>query len=305
MEGARLKKTMNTEKERRAIEYLRAFEPQSESYYLCYSGGKDSDCIRILATLAGVKHELWHNHTTVDAPETVYYVRSIPNINISYPARSMWQLIVDKKCVPTRIMRFCCSELKERGGRGRVKITGVRWAESRNRRDNGGVAKIIGKPKTSVKVAEDIGATYIIPPKGGGIIMNNDNSETRKVVEMCYRTTSTTINPIIDWTDTDVWNFLAYYGCASNPLYQCGKRRIGCVGCPLQDNAGMKADFARYPKYRQAYVHAFDRMLVARKAAGLKDRVGWTDGEHVMRWWCGDDPRQITIDDYLDGVDAE
>lgn len=42
-------------KEKRAIEYLKAFEPKDEPYYLCYSGGKDSDCIRILAELAGVK----------------------------------------------------------------------------------------------------------------------------------------------------------------------------------------------------------------------------------------------------------
>ena len=66
---------MNIEKEQRAIKYLQSFEPEDEPYYLCYSGGKDSDCIRILAELAGVKHECKHNLTTVDAPETVYYVR--------------------------------------------------------------------------------------------------------------------------------------------------------------------------------------------------------------------------------------
>ena len=41
---------MNTEMERIAIERLKAFEPKDgDPYYLCYSGGKDSDCIRILA----------------------------------------------------------------------------------------------------------------------------------------------------------------------------------------------------------------------------------------------------------------
>lgn len=64
---------MNKEKEQRAIEYLRMFEPEEYPYYLCYSGGKDSDCIRILAQLAGVRHEIHHNLTTVDAPETVQY----------------------------------------------------------------------------------------------------------------------------------------------------------------------------------------------------------------------------------------
>lgn len=134
---------MNKEKERRAIQYLKSFEPESEPYYLCYSGGKDSDCIRILAELADVKHEIWHNHTTVDAPETVRYVRSIPDIHISYPDFTMWQLIVKKKIPPTRFARYCCEELKERSGMGRMKITGVRWAESRNRKQNGDFVKIV------------------------------------------------------------------------------------------------------------------------------------------------------------------
>ena len=94
---------MNKEKEQRAIEYLRMFEPEEQPYYLCYSGGKDSDCIRILAQLAGVRHEIHHNLTTVDAPETVQYVKSIPNVMIDYPKISMWRLIVKKMMPPTRI----------------------------------------------------------------------------------------------------------------------------------------------------------------------------------------------------------
>lgn len=31
---------MNKEKEQRAIEYLRMFEPEEQPYYLCYSGGR-------------------------------------------------------------------------------------------------------------------------------------------------------------------------------------------------------------------------------------------------------------------------
>lgn len=157
---------MDREKEQRAIQYLRTFEPESEPYFLCYSGGKDSDCIRILAELAGVKYDLEHNLTTVDAPETVYYVRSIPGVHINYPEMSMWQLIVKKKMPPTRLARYCCEELKERGGKGRVKVTGVRWAESANRRKNGGFVKIIGKPKTVQKLAEDKGINFRLSDKG-------------------------------------------------------------------------------------------------------------------------------------------
>lgn len=78
---------MDIAKEKRAIQYLKSFEPESEPYYLCYSGGKDSDTIRILSGLAGVKHDIVNNHTTVDAPETVRYIRSIPNVQIEYPEK--------------------------------------------------------------------------------------------------------------------------------------------------------------------------------------------------------------------------
>lgn len=295
---------MNVEKEQRAIEYLKMFEPESEPYYLCYSGGKDSDCIRILAELAGVKHDIEHNHTTVDAPETVYYVRTIPGVHINYPEISMWQLIVKKKMPPTRLARYCCEELKERGGKGRMKVTGVRWAESSRRRDGAGFVKIIGKPKTMQKLAEENEITHKIT-KQGGLVLNDDNSETRRFVEHCYRTTSTMVNPIVDWTDEDVWEFLHHYGCLSNPLYQCGKKRIGCVGCPMQGPRRMKEDFYRYPKYRAAYVRAFDRMVKAREEAGLKGGGTWIDGEHVMRWWVGDDPFQMTLFDYIGEEEIE
>ena len=158
---------MYKKKEARAIQYLKSFEPQTEPYYLCYSGGKDSDAIRILASLAGVKHEIKHNLTTADAPETVNYIKSIPNVEIEYPEISMWRLIVKKMFPPTRLARYCCEVLKERGGQGRVKITGVRWEESKNRETNGGFVKIIGKPKTVQKIGEELDADFILTRKGG------------------------------------------------------------------------------------------------------------------------------------------
>ena len=213
---------MDAEKERKAIDRLRAFvPPDGEPYYLCYSGGKDSDCIRILADLAGVPHEIHHNLTTVDAPETVRYIKSIPGCIIHRPERSMWRLIVDRKYPPTRLARYCCEELKERGGQGRMKVTGVRAAESRQRRDNGGMVKIIGKVKTVQRMAREIGADYGVTSKGG-VVLNFDNPPTQKLVHQCMRTTSTMLQPIIDWTTEDVWDFLHHYGCESNPLYRGG-----------------------------------------------------------------------------------
>lgn len=290
---------LNVLKERRAIDYLKAFEPSSEPYYLCYSGGKDSDCIKILAQLAGVKFEAVHNLTTVDAPETVYYVRSQPDVKVEKPKRTMWELIVEKGTPPTRLLRYCCSDFKEIGGMHRLKITGVRWAESAKRSESSGVLKVVGKPKTMQEKAEDMGLDYQVS-RQNGLVLNDDNDKNRRFVEQCYRTASVMVNPIVDWTDADVWSFLRYYGCLSNPLYHCGYSRVGCVGCPMAGKARY-AQFARYPKYRANYVRAFDRMLAKRLERGMPLKGYWKDGEAVMRWWLDEDPLQMTMEDVIEG----
>ena len=303
---------MNREKEQNAIKYLKLFEPKTEPYYLCYSGGKDSDAILTLAKLAAVDFEAVHNLTTVDAPETVKYIKSQTDVRIDVPDTTMWRLIVEKRMPPTRIVRYCCEELKERGGRFRKKITGVRWAESISRKNNQGLVNVIGKEKTMRKLAEEAGVDYEDNAKGG-MVLNNDNSETRAFVDHCYRTTSVMVNPIVDWTDSDVWEFLHYYGIKGNPLYEAaesqgtyrpkGCNRIGCIGCPVQARKGMIDEFIKYPKYRDNYLRAFRRMLEARKEAKIP--TDWKDAREVMMWWVGDDPRQLSLfgePDYLKGA---
>lgn len=291
---------MDKLKEQAAIERLKSFEPE-EGYYLAYSGGKDSDCIKILAQLAGVKFKAVHNLTTVDAPETVQYIKSQSDVQIDKAYNSngdhvtMWSLILKMLMPPTRLVRYCCSELKERGGKGQVVVTGVRWAESNNRRESAGTVRIIGKPKSTQKAAEDIGVQYRVS-KQGGLILNDDNDESRRMVEHCYRTTKTMVNPIVDWTDEDVWEFLHHYGCHSNPLYECGSTRIGCIGCPMAGNKHKYAEFKQYPTYQQTYINTFDKMLKRRIDLG-KASYSWRNGLDVFRWWIGEDPMQIKFED--------
>lgn len=288
---------MNIEKEKRAIQYLKTFEPQDEPYYLCYSGGKDSDVIKILAQLAGVKYEAVHNLTTVDAPETVYYVRSQKDVRIDKPEQTMWQLIEEKLLPPTRLVRYCCEKQKEHGGKGRLKVTGVRWAESNGRKDNSGVVSVVKKPKTMIRQATERELQFEVNKKGG-LVLNDDNANTRQFIEQCYRTASFLVNPIVDWLDDEVWDFLRYYGCRSNPLYAEGQNRIGCVGCPMQGFCGMKNDFARWPKYKDNYIRAFDRMIIRRKDRCLP--TTWNSGEECFIWWVGDDPNQLSLFDMDD-----
>jgi len=305
------------EKVQKSIEFLKFFNKPDDPYYLCYSGGKDSDVIRILADIAGVNYEIHNNHTTVDAPETVYYIREVfseygemkfdketrtrsygDKAFIHYPEKNMFQLIVKKRFPPTRLARYCCQVLKENGGFGRRKVTGVRWAESLNRKNNHGLLTFMNKSKELRKKAADANVKYT-ETKKGGIILNMDNDEAKDLIETCYRTTSTLINPIIEWTDEDVWKFLNEHSCESNPLYQKGYRRVGCIGCPMSGARGMKKEFAEYPKYKDLYKQAFDKIADDFVNPSIKT------GEDLMRWWLGDDPNQITIDDWLNAEETQ
>lgn len=213
----------------------------SETYYdgapliITTSGGKDSDVCLRLAEAAGIRYEVQHNHTSADAPETVYHVRETfarledkgIKCTINYPVykgqrATMWNLIPQKLMPPTRIVRYCCAILKEQGGKDRMITTGVRWDESVSRKKKRGIYESIPR---------DINKK---------IMLNNDNDDTRKLFEDCRLKARRVCNPIIDWTDRDVWDYIETEHIEVNPLYGCGFHRVGCIGCPMAGRKGMQ-----------------------------------------------------------------
>lgn len=284
-----------------AIERFKTASKMSLAYYkqplvVTTSGGKDSSVCVALAQAAGIPFEVMHNHTTADAPETVYFVREEfkrleglgIKCTINYPIykgqrTSMWALIPQKLMPPTRLVRYCCAILKERGGAGRFITTGVRWAESAKRRDGRGIYETM---PSDVKKK---------------IILNNDNDDRRRLFEDCTLKAKRVCNPIIDWTDEEIWNYIRAEKLPINPLYECGFSRVGCIGCPVAGTAGRIKEFARYPKYQEMYIRAFDRMLEERRRRGKTDgswRAGFT-GKDIFHWWMEDGvlPGQMEFDD--------
>ena len=291
--------------ERQAIEILRMLAGNS-MFTVADSGGKDSSVLTHIAMKSGCHFKVVHNLTTVDAPETVYFVKrkfeklKVQGIecNIVRPKESMWQLIVRKGTPPTRKVRYCCSELKQTYGRGEKLVTGVRKAESLNRQKNHGVVTF-PKPHKNIKEKVD-GENFHLNDKGGVVVLNLDNAENRQLVETCYRTQKVLINPLIDWDDEYLHWYIKHEEIELNPLYQSGWDRVGCIGCPM---AGKQRywEFEQYPKYKEAYIRAFDKMLIAREEKGLKKMKGWKDGRSVFRWWIDEkwNPDQIEIKDWL------
>lgn len=252
-------------------EYALKLDP--EGYYVCDSGGKDSSVIKQLCIDAGVKFGVYHNHTTVDHPETVYFVRREQqrfrdmgyNYTIEYAHDkdgnriTMWDLI-KKWGYPTMRARFCCKVLKEGGGEHRCVVTGVRWSESVKRKMKRGVYEAI------------------TPDYKDKIISTNDNSSERQVIENCIKKVKTVVNPIIDWEDEDVWEYIRLRNIPYNPLYDMGWKRVGCVGCP--QNTKNDQELNIMPKYKQIYIHAGQAYLETHKPIKVKNDI-----DSYYAWW--------------------
>ena len=174
---------------------------------------------------------------------------------------TMWKLIANKG-FPTRIRRFCCESLKEVRGNGRVKVFGVRWAESQRRKSRG-IYETITRETNDKKV------------------LMSDNDDARQLVEACYKKEAFALNVIIDWSDEDVWEYIKLRNIPYNPLYDMGYKRVGCVGCPM--NTRIKQELDENPKYKQAYKHAFDKYLKSHPE--LKEKWSMQTTDDWYDWW--------------------
>lgn len=272
-----------------AIKRLKAFEPP-EGYYVAFSGGKDSQCVYHLCQLAGVKFDAHYCVTSIDPPELVRFIKkNYPDVKFEHKKDrngkpiTMWTLIPQKGIPPTRLVRYCCEELKESSGAGRFTVTGVRASESGNRKRNQGVITVPKAGKKFQKLLEDEEINFTQTPRGG-VVLNYDNSEKRRMAEHCIRTGKALLNPIIDWDEEDVWEFLNGNGIEHCCLYDQGYKRLGCIGCPM-NTAAAAADLERYPAYKRLYLKAFERMIEERKKRGLGVEGCWSTPESVMKWW--------------------
>lgn len=274
-----------------AVKRLKEAAAMSQTLYeqplvITYSGGKDSDTILKLAQIAKIPFEVLHSHTTVDAPETVYHVRETfrkleltgIKCDIDYHVRpdgtrtTMWNLIPKKMIPPTRIVRYCCAELKEGGGENRFIVTGVRWDESNARKKSRGILEVMASKRENK------------------IVLSNDNDEDRRLFETCQMKGKRVVNPIVDWTTRDVLDFCSENKVSLCPLYANGWRRVGCVGCPIARTSMRYNEFAQYPTYKKAYIAAFDRMIEERNRRGKIEgkMMRWYTGVDVFHWWMED-----------------
>lgn len=290
--------------EQRALERIRLASEMSLRYYdkplICtYSGGKDSDVLLELFIRSGISFEVQNSHTTADAPETVRHIRGkfrelemqgikayIEKPTYKGEPISMWKLIPIKLMPPTRMVRYCCQVLKETGCANRYIATGVRWDESTARSERKSY-EIIGRTKKeAIRISDEV-------------MLMNDNTDKRRMIEKCELKAKTVVNPIIDWTTRDVWDFIGSEKISTNSLYKCGFDRVGCIGCPLASKKKRIFEFSAYPQYKTMYTNAFRSMIEVRKSKNMPTE--WITGRDVFNWWIEEAqvPGQMEIEDFL------
>lgn len=266
-----------------SLRLIREFEPialhrHPLGYIVGYSGGKDSDVLVSLFRRAGVKFFVIHNHTTLDAPETVYYVRrkfaewteaGIP-CEIYYPRQSFWSLCREKKMLPLRIARFCCEELKERDIPELKFAThsfGVRKAES--------VKRALHRDSIELRNNKDYSDIQLF---------HFDNTEEVRQTDMCYRKNYFIVNPLAYWSDEYLWEYIQSEHIEINSLYSQGFKRIGCIGCPMAREYRI-FEFERYPKYKENFIRLCENIMQERKQQKLSNKYGFKTGEEYFNYW--------------------
>lgn len=276
-------------KEAMAIKLIQEFENVSLArnplgYVVGYSGGKDSEVLVDLFIKSGVKFVVKHNHTGLDAPETVYFIRKKfkqwreqgIDCRIYYPKKTFWKLCKEKKMLPTRIRRFCCAELKERDDIPELKFAthsfGVRKAES--------VKRASHRDSIETRNTESFGTK-------SHQMFHFDNAEEVKQTSACYTNKYFIVNPIAYWTEAEVWDYIYENEIEYNPLYDKGYTRVGCLGCPMAGKQKQKEDFERYPKYKVLYKNLADEIEKTMPNDNWKNSCE-NKCSSLFEWWLED-----------------
>ena len=120
---------------------------------------------------------------------------------------------------------------------------------------------------------------------------------TDEMMYHCQMYARKVLNPIIDWTDEEVWDFLHGKDIPYCKLYDEGFKRLGCIGCPMGTIKHRQMVFERYPKYKDAYIRCFQRMIDKVIQEG-GDQAEKTGQERFDRWMQAKESGELPL---LDG----
>lgn len=236
-----------------------------EGYFVGFSGGKDSQVLLDLVKRAGVKFKAVYSVTTIDPPENVYFIREhYPEVQFQFPKKNFFKQ-VETKGLPTIFHRFCCSTLKEGIGAGYMVLTGVRREESLKRSQYQEF-----EIRSRRKEHADRGRNRSLDE----VIQNEHQCIKGKDKIMYY--------VLLDWTEKDVWQYIADNHLPVNPCYQNGGR-VGCMFCPFASREQHEFYERKYPKFKENIIKSMEIYLSHRTEP---DKAGFQTAEDYYSWWA-------------------
>ena len=253
-----------------------------DGFFLAFSGGKDSQALYHCAVLAGVKFRGHMNFTSVDPPQVIRFVRQhYPDVVTHAPSKSIYQLAIDRGILPSMRIRWCCADLKESAGAGKVTLIGIRAQESTRR------AKRHEVEVSNRKFSGDLDGFYawreeeiakqeeklIRKMKREGKKVNEDYFSVEKPDEVrCINgKDSILISPIFEWSEQDVWYFLNEVVKVPHcELYDQGYKRIGCILCPMSSYRQKVKEMKMFPHVKRGWIRAIKEI---RRGGGISRRI--------------------------------
>ncbi len=189
-------------------------ELKDSNNYVSFSGGKDSLVTLDLAMRVGISNVVFCD-TTLEFDETVEYVKDIESyyglkITTIKAPRDFFDL-VENICVPSRKCKWCCKVFK------------------------------FG-PLTKFAIDNKID-NYITG------LRSEESNKRRHYTSTDYNplVPIPQINPILDWNEKNVWDYIKKENLPINPLYQFFDR-IGCWICPNRTDDEWKIIKNNFPE---------------------------------------------------------
>lgn len=233
------------EKEVDAVSILYSLTDSYKNIAVSFSGGKDSLVALDLAVRVGIQNVVFVD-TTIEFEETKEYVNAISDfygikVDVVKAPKDFFNL-AGKIGFPSRRFRWCCEVFKF-------------------------------APLMTYARKKDIDA-YVTG-------LRSDESARRSRYELIDTNPVmpiTQINPLLEWTENDVWQYIKKYKLPINKLYN-HFGRIGCWCCPYRSESDWNFIKKTYPekmkKLEDNLVKYAEEVGIPDKHRFIKER-GWT-----------------------------
>jgi len=217
-----------------------------------FSGGKDSLVALDLAYRVGIRKAVFCD-TSVEFDETKEFVKHVEKfycIDVdTVRAPVTFFEIIKHAGLPSRVLRWCCDVFK------------------------------FG-PLSNYAVQENLhGFVTGLRKKESSKRSNYEDSDKNPLVPV------TQINPILSWTDQDIWEYIRTNRLPVNPLYEHFKR-IGCWCCPFRTDNDWKIIKELFPEKANFFENTLsdyaDRMNIRNKEEFIQKRR-WTAWSNPAR----------------------